>query len=83
MGQRLCRHEGGFFATHRSRRFCQLARNASFVRYAPSNPLPVARLGEAFRNDPIIRPTFEGLEGCYFYNAFDAATQAALDAIKP
>lgn len=59
------------------------ARNASFVRYAPSNPLAVSRLDEAFRNDPIIRPTFEGLDGCYFYNAFDAATQAALDAIKP
>lgn len=58
------------------------ARNAEFVRYAPSNPLAVDRLGEAFRNDPIIRPTFGGLEGCYFYNAFDAATQAALDAIR-
>lgn len=58
------------------------ARNAMQVRYAPSNPLAVLKLTEAFRNDPIIRPTFDGMDGCYFYNYFDTATQAALDAVK-
>lgn len=58
------------------------ARNAEHVRYAPANPLAVAQLGKNFRNDPVIRPTFDGLDGCYFYGPFDAATQKALDAIK-
>jgi spermidine/putrescine transport system substrate-binding protein len=55
------------------------ARNAESVRYAPSNPLAVARLSDAFRADPIIRPAFDGLDGCYFYEPFDQQTQTALD----
>lgn len=58
------------------------ARNANDVRYATSNVLAVEHLPTAFRNDPIIRPTFEGLKDCYFYQSFDAQTQAAIDAVE-
>ena len=40
------------------------------------------RLGKAFREDPIIRPTSDGLDGCYFYTAFNAATQATLNSVN-
>ncbi|MFZ5756019.1 MAG: ABC transporter substrate-binding protein [Pseudomonadota bacterium] len=58
------------------------ARNASEVRYATSNALAIPYLEPAFRDDPIIRPTLDGLENCYFYPVFDAATQGALDAVR-
>ncbi len=54
------------------------ARNANEVRYATSNALAINRLDAKFRSDPIIHPTFDGLENCYFYPAFNNATQRAL-----
>lgn len=58
------------------------AKNASDVRYATSNALAIPNLEPAFRDDPIIRPTLEGLDKCYFYPVFDAGTQQALGAVK-
>lgn len=58
------------------------ARNATEVRYATSNALAVSKLDPAFRDDPIIKPTFDGLEKCYFYPVFNTATQQALDAVE-
>lgn len=58
------------------------ARNASEVRYATSNALAVPNLDPAFRDDPIIRPTLDGLDDCYFYPVFDAPTQSALGAVR-
>lgn len=57
------------------------ARNATAVRYATSNALAVSKLDPEFRDDPIIKPTFEGLDKCYFYPVFNTATQQALDAV--
>lgn len=58
------------------------ARNANDVRYATSNVLAVEHLSTTFRSDPIIRPTFDGLKDCYFYQSFGAKTQAAIDAVE-
>lgn len=58
------------------------ARNASEVRYATSNALAIPNLDPAFRDDPIIRPTLDGLDDCYFYPVFDAPTQSALGAVR-
>lgn len=58
------------------------ARNANDVRYATSNVLAIEHLPPEFRNDAIIRPSFNGLDNCYFYTAVDAQTQAAIEAVK-
>jgi spermidine/putrescine transport system substrate-binding protein len=58
------------------------ARNAMDVRYATANTLAAQHLEAAFRNDPIIRPTFDGLDDCYFYDVLDKDAQRALEGVK-
>jgi spermidine/putrescine transport system substrate-binding protein len=58
------------------------ARNAMDVRYATANTLAAQYLEAEFRNDPIIRPVFDGLDDCYFYEVLDKDAQKALEGVK-
>lgn len=56
------------------------ARNAADVRYATANAMAAQNLPPDFRNDPIIRPTFDDTEDCYIYEPLDEATRAVIEA---
>lgn len=58
------------------------ARNAEYLRFAPSNPLALAHVSLDFLSDPIIHPSFEGLDHCHPYTAFDKDIQEVIDAFQ-
>ena len=56
------------------------AANAEWTGFASSNPISLLAASNEYLNDPIIRPSFEGLEHCQFYQPYPAAIREAIQA---
>ena len=59
------------------------ARNAMGVKSTAANPLAMQYYSTEYRNNPVIRPTFEGTERCRVYRGHSPAAQKFYDALKP
>lgn len=59
------------------------ARNAMGVKSTAANPLAMQYYTTEYRNNPVIRPTFEGTERCRVYKSHSPAAQKFYDALKP
>ena len=55
------------------------ARNAEYIRFAPSNPMSLAHVDISFLQDPIIRPNFEDMGHCHIYVDYPEEIQALID----
>ncbi|MFZ5723873.1 MAG: polyamine ABC transporter substrate-binding protein [Pseudomonadota bacterium] len=58
------------------------ARNAMAVKSTSANPLAMQYYSDAYRNNPVIRPSFEGTERCRVHKAHSPAVQKFYDRIK-
>lgn len=59
------------------------ARNAMAVKSTAANPLAMQYYDEAYRNNPVIRPGFEGTERCRVYGVQTPAARQFYETLKP
>lgn len=59
------------------------ARNAMDVKSTSANPLSVQYYTDAYRNNPVARPSFEGTERCRIHDAPTPAARKFYDSLQP